>query len=693
VIVLGAASLVVTGQLHVLASAVALGSSFLVLVDPGRLRVSNWVWNLLGLAALALALAAWKLWHVHPVSVIAHLTVFFQLYRLLARADSTAGHLACFLIAFSQLALASILTIHFSFLALCVGFAVSVTWALLLLQVRASYDAATRRAARDGDGPPPPPAGLAGPVYLGFVTSMTLALLAGAVVIFLTMPRLQIGLANRYATAVHVSGFAEEVRLGDVGRILRRNEPVMRVEVRDPQGRPLQAPLYYHGLALDRFDGKQWKLGNAAPLQLINNAGTDILDRPLPAEANVTQRYSLEPINSRVVFFVPTPVELLVPVRRIEAATTEGYFLPAGAGRPDYVVHSDVVRPSPEEFRAAAGDIPPDIAEVYLQLPPVPARVQDLARRWVGMGRTPYDGVLMVERRLREEYTYSLDQPSAGTEDPVDHFLFESKEGHCEFYATAMAVLLRSAGIPARLVNGFHGGDYNPAGDYFIVRQRHAHSWVEAYFPGIGWEVFDPTPTVAGDDQEVQLRFSSLVRGWVDIASVRWRRTVLYYDQGDQFDALDRGLRSLASHPVVGIPDLSLPSLPTGTGQGGGALWMSLVLVATLVALAAALWLRAILSARWATPDIPPGRSRRYVRITRRWLALAAARLAAPEGSTPLEIARAWDGLDGGRRCSALVRRYYAVRFGGMTAERDDVASARAQLRTIRRTWRANRRQ
>jgi len=535
-----------------------------------------------------------------------------------------------------------------------------------------------------------------GPAYMGFVTAMTLVLLLGGVVLFLAMPRLQLGLANRYSTAVHVSGFAEEVRLGDVGRILRRNEPVMRVEVRDPQGQPLDVPLYYHGLALDRFDGKRWKLSNAAPIPLANRADVDPFGRPPPPEANVTQRYSLEPINSRVIFFVPTAIELLVPLRRIEAATTEGYFLPAGADRPDYVVHSAAARPPPEAFRAAVGDIPTEIAERYLQLPAVSDRVRDLARSWVSSGRTPYDGALVVERRLREEFTYSLDQPSAGADDPVDHFLFESMEGHCEFYATAMAVMLRSAGIPTRLVNGFHGGDYNPAGDYFIVRQRHAHSWVEVYFPGLGWQLFDPTPTASVGGGDVQLRFTSLVHGWLDIASVRWRRTVLYYDQGDQFSALDRGLQSLASHHVLGVPDLALPSLPTGSARGvaGVGSWAVIVLLGGLLVVAGMGGLRSYRASRASMSGVSPGRPRRYVRLTRRWLALAAERVGAPEHATSMEIARALDEAVDGLHGRELIRRYYAVRYGGDAARRQDLIAARAQLRAVRgvRAWRASNR-
>ncbi len=682
VIALGGASLLISGQLHPLAAAVALPSSLLALVDARRLRVSSLVWNLLGLAALAVSVAAWRVGHAHPVTVLAHLTVFFQVYRLLARRGG-AGLGVCYLIAFAQLALASILTIHFSFLLVCAAFAVTLAWALLLQRVQEAFAA----AGEDGGALPHEPGRLLSGPFVAYATVLTAALLVGAVAIFLLMPRLQIGLANRYSAAVQVGGFSEEVRLGDVGLIQRRSEPVMRVEVRDGEGHPLDVPLYYHGLALDRFDGQRWKLGDATPVPLINRRFPERDERPMPGSATLTQRYNLEPINSRVVFYVRNPVELLVPVHQLEAASTEGYFFPVDSGRPEYVVHSRTTRPPPEAFRAASDEYPDDVVSRYLQTPELSGRVVDLARRWVSAGETRYDSALVVQQRLRSGYTYSLDQPSAGTPDPVDHFLFESLEGHCEFYATAMALLLRSQGIPTRVVNGFFGGEYNPAGDYFIVRQRHAHSWVEVYFPGLGWQIFDPTPEGDGSAEEAQLRVTSLLRGWVDIAGLRWRTLVLDYDQMDQIGALDRGFQAVASHDVLGVPDLAIPGLPQG---GGGAssvppwgLAMVFGVFAVLALLLALAITRALRRASASLRGVPPGHARRFVRLVRRWTTRAALRLDVQGYPTPMEVAREWERR-GGRAVPVIVR-YYAVVFGGAGASPQDVADARDLLRGLRR--------
>ena len=681
VLALGAASLLITGQLHPLAAAVALPSSLLALVDARRLRVSSLVWNLLGMTALVVSVGAWRVGHAHPVTVLAHLTVFFQVYRLLARRGD-AGLGVCFLIAFAQLALASILTIHFSFLLVCAAFAVALAWALLLRRVKEAFAA----AREGGDALPHEPGRLLSAPFVGYATALTAALLVGAVAIFLLMPRLQIGLANRYSATVQVGGFSEEVRLGDVGLIQRRSEPVMRVEVRDREGRALELPLYYHGLALDRFDGQRWKLGDATPVPLINRRFPERAERPMPGAATITQRYTLEPINSRVVFYVREPVELLVPLHQLEAASTEGYFFPVDSGRPEYVVHSRATRPAPDEFRAATGEYPADVVPRYLQTPELSGRVVDLARRWVGAGETRYDAALLVQQRLRDGFVYSLEQPSAGTPDPVDHFLFESREGHCEFFATAMALLLRSQGIPTRVVNGFHGGEYNRAGDYFIVRQRHAHSWVEVYFPGLGWQIFDPTPEGDGTAGEAQLGVTGLLRGWIDIAGLRWRTLVLDYDQMDQIDALDRGFQAMASHDVLGVPDLAVPGLPRMGGGGAGALPGGLaILLAVLALLLAGVAVRSLRRASGSLRDVPPGDARRFARLVRRFTAAAARRLDLQGHPTPLEVAREWERRGGRAPAVTVVQRYYAVVFGGAGASAQDVAEARGLLKGLRR--------
>jgi hypothetical protein len=146
------------------------------------------------------------------------------------------------------------------------------------------------------------------------------------------------------------------------------------------------------------------------------------------------------------------------------------------------------------DLRAAGQDYPPWVVEHYLDLPEsVPDRVLALARDLTATEPTPYDRALAIERHLRR-FPYTLDLPSPPTDrDLVDYFLFELQKGYCDYYATAMVVLARAAGLPARLVTGYASGTYDEAESQYVITKAAAHAWVEIYFPNYGWIEFEPT--------------------------------------------------------------------------------------------------------------------------------------------------------------------------------------------------------
>jgi hypothetical protein len=160
-----------------------------------------------------------------------------------------------------------------------------------------------------------------------------------------------------------------------------------------------------------------------------------------------------------------------------------------------YQVESFIPEASVDEMRAAGRNYPSIIAQRYLALPPdIPERVYALARKLTATQVAPYDQARAIERYLRETYPYTLkvSAPPAGV-DVADYFLFELKKGYCDYYATSMVVLARAAGIPARLVSGYASGTYDAPNAVYLVTAANAHSWVEIYFPGIGWIEFEPT--------------------------------------------------------------------------------------------------------------------------------------------------------------------------------------------------------
>jgi transglutaminase-like putative cysteine protease len=177
----------------------------------------------------------------------------------------------------------------------------------------------------------------------------------------------------------------------------------------------------------------------------------------------------------------------------------------------------------------------------YTSLPPgLPDRISDLARGWASNATNSLEVARRVEERLRTDYLYDLGSPSGAAINPLDHFLFESKRGHCEFYSTSMAVMLRTLGIPTRNVTGFLGASYNRFGRFYVVRQGEAHSWVEVYVEGVGWMRFDPTPSGAAAPVARVEGLMATVRDFFEAASERWDRHVVGYDLDQQMNLMNK---------------------------------------------------------------------------------------------------------------------------------------------------------
>jgi protein-glutamine gamma-glutamyltransferase len=189
--------------------------------------------------------------------------------------------------------------------------------------------------------------------------------------------------------------------------------------------------------------------------------------------------------------------------------------------------------------------LPDDDRRRYLQLPSLDPRVAALAKEISSSATGERSLADKTEKFLRDNYRYSLEEAPILNPQPLESFLFETRKGHCEYFATAMVVLLRNLEVPSRIVNGFRGGDYNGIAGDLVVRARMAHSWVEVFIPGSGWSSFDPTPAAIEGPQ--QIRLLKTLNNCLDALDLFWGEWILGYDSLVQISLL-RGMEDRAGN-------------------------------------------------------------------------------------------------------------------------------------------------
>jgi transglutaminase-like putative cysteine protease len=354
-----------------------------------------------------------------------------------------------------------------------------------------------------------------------------------ASVLFFVIPRYRTGYLTGLAMeAQTITGFSGTVNLGDIRKVLRSNLVVMRVVV---EGGPRSFQgVKWRGVGLTSFDGKNWYNDNTEQIPIAPASFRRYViphtegwrnRRPRP----LRYRVLLSPVSTDVLFAASVPREIMGRIHTITQDQTESLHYPGHGYSPlSYEVLSDTGLPSPEELRQASSDYPAEIRRVYLPTPDLDTRVAELAKQVMAPATNNYDRAVALEQHLRSNYTYTLDPQGIDADNPIGSFLFQARSGYCEYFAAAMAVMLRSQGIPARLVNGFQTGTYNRFGKDFVVRGRDAHSWVEVYFPEYGWIPFDPTP--ADPNPVIPGPFDD----YLDAASLFWSEWIINYDFAHQ---------------------------------------------------------------------------------------------------------------------------------------------------------------
>lgn len=357
--------------------------------------------------------------------------------------------------------------------------------------------------------------------------------------LFLLVPRTARMAAMLFPGNPRLTGFSNVVDLGGFGKISRDDRPVMHIL---PYSRALPTDAKWRGAALSDFDGRRWSEPTfpGRPIRMVHGYAevADETQRSRRDGRRLIYRVDLQNSGLGTLFVAGVPEFINIDARKL-VATPEGAFRVFGPFtetlRYEVSAHSGPPLPSP---------LAPAERARYLALPPINIRIYSLGRKWAGDG-TPIERALKIQSHLQKDFKYTLDGPEEPVRDPLSDFLFVRKAGYCEYFASAMAVMLRAQGIPARVATGFQTGYFNEVSGLYVVRASDAHAWVEAWFEDSGWTTFDPTPPAGKPGKASQLL--SRINMYLDAADHAWHEWVVSYDLGHQvaiaakFDAALRG--------------------------------------------------------------------------------------------------------------------------------------------------------
>jgi protein-glutamine gamma-glutamyltransferase len=501
------------------------------LLFQGRTWLIPELWTaFLTLGYVAFYLADYFLISGGFLNATVHLVLFVMVVRLYsAQRDRDFYFLS--VIAFLMVLSSALLTVDSAFLLAFAIFMLMAVVCFILMEMR-HISAKAHVHSRDSG---------TALTYRNMATSLAVAspvlvlcILLGAAAIFFLLPRAYAGYLGAYAPGGEIStGFGDTVELGRIGEIQQSGSVVMHIQIEgDEQG---SFDLKWRGVALGKFDGRVWSNNRAQRPLFREMDGRFVLPSPGSAPKSslhpIYYRVLMEPVGMNVFFLAGTPESLEGNYGHV-AVDDSGAVFDLDPEHPvnRYRASSDIEQPAAGDLRTAGKTYPPDVLSNYLGLPALDHRIPQLAEQITASADNNYDKARALEAYLRTHFGYTLQLSRTVPHDPLANFLFERKQGHCEYFASSMAVMLRTLGIPSRVVNGFRTGEFNDLTSQYVVRASNAHSWVEAYFPNHGWVAFDPTPGASIPPRTGWSRLSL----YVDAMASFWREWIVNYDVSHQ---------------------------------------------------------------------------------------------------------------------------------------------------------------
>jgi transglutaminase-like putative cysteine protease len=508
------------------------------------------------------------------VLALAHFLILIQIFKLACK-KTNRDYMWIYLISLLHLAVAGIVTTELSFAVPFVLYMISATWSLILFHLKREIEI----AAAEGKTEPDYGVGQKGLVSGYFFVGtgvLSFATLILTALFFVIIPRLSAGYLLRTSfRQAPVTGFSEEVNLGVSGDIRQGYEEVMRVKLIQPAGRADEL-CYFHGVALSHYTGEKWlkvspevfgldvtdeeeaakyesNEGRRRIRHLVSKGRKAFLIEPaVQGERQLVARYWVSPLETDVVFVTH-------PVRRLEFFSKESpdaleMDILGSLYNPTrqfgYIAYDAVSRmPAADEKLLNSVRTRRKVDGIDYTVLPTPSRyfrLRELQEFALGLARqsnanTPYRIAKAIEDGLSQSCSYSLSIERTPEVEPVYDFLFNKKKGHCELFASAMAVLLRTLGIPARVVNGYRGGLWNEYGAFYLIRQKDAHCWVEVFFDddddptnanALGWVIFDPAPPAP---LEVE-GFFTPINKFIAYLRLKWIDYVISYSFEEQVE-------------------------------------------------------------------------------------------------------------------------------------------------------------
>jgi transglutaminase-like putative cysteine protease len=693
----------------------ALGLALSWFIEPPRWNLDRFAWLFTVIAALGLVYSA--LLAVSTGDYLGHGGGFLIILTVARASTRRAARdwQQLYLLAFLMLVAGSVLNGELGYAVCFFGFVVTGTWALILFHLRremednfllrhadprASQRVEIRRILESRR--------IVDRRFLLGTGLTSVGFFIVAVIFFLSIPRVGTGFFFRGQNSLHMVGFSDGVKLGGHGRLKTDSTIVMRVQVSAKEFHGRRAPyLYWRGVVFDHYGRGEWTRTRSAP-------STPTWTEPLPgnrerrylrlpgisvgseaamavARANAVQQdVWLEPIGADVLFAASAPLAFEV------APPTAGGRRPLEKNdeirlRHDGPVHYrawSYIEPPAAEALAATWSAPPGsdaLGDPYRQLPPeITAATRAKAAEIVAGATSDYAKAVKLRDWLQTQLRYSLDLRDPGGREPIDYFLFERQAGHCEYFASAFAVMGRAVGLRTRSVNGFLGGEWNEYDGYIAVRAGDAHSWSEVYFEGQGWVTFDATPPGEADQLgRGSGAWTAKLRRWFDTLRFQWNKWVIDYDLTQQLSLFRSiGKKLSGGGRAVSSAGKAVTRFAKRWAALGGAL--------ALLAAVAWYWRRT----RGRRRPTAPTRAERERSELARLYEKAARRLAQrPAAVTPRELARqlAERGAAGAAALEELTEIYYAGQWGGAVGD-DALARARVLAADIDAAARAARR-